>query len=208
MKFWISLALLLLVDNTAQCGDKSAVERGKELLLGHCFMPPLLSRGDYHNLWRVWGPQEKPRDLAPPVRERYGLHEAPYPNHGLPMGLRQAKGLLSVGVGNDCLMCHASTIMGKPVIGLGNPSLDLQGLFEDMAAAQGFKGTAPIPFSNVRGTTESAAAAAFLLQFRTPELDLRAPVKMQYTTTACEDVPAWWHMKKKTTMYATGSHSS
>ena len=36
-------------------------------------------------------------------------------------------------------MCHASSIAGNTVIGLGNPSLDLQGLFEDLAAVQGMK---------------------------------------------------------------------
>src|SRR4029079_17621615 len=34
------------------------------------------------------------------------------------------------------------------------------------------------------------------------------PMELKYTTTACEDVPAWWLMKRKRTMYATGSHSA
>jgi mono/diheme cytochrome c family protein len=208
MRLWMVLGLVPIVCGRAEAGDKSAIERGKEALLGHCFMPPLLSRGEYENLWRVWGLKEKPADFERQVRERYGLHEPPYANHGLPMGLRETKALFTLGVGNDCLMCHASTIAGKTVIGLGNPSLDLQGLFEDLALAQGVKVSRNVPFSNVRGTSESSAAAAFLIQYRTPELDLRQPVKLEYTKTGCEDVPAWWLMKKKTTMYATGSHSS
>jgi mono/diheme cytochrome c family protein len=208
MRLWIVLGWLPIICVQVQAGEKSQVERGKEALLNHCYMPPLLSRAEYDNLWRVWGLKEKPAEFERQVRERYGLHEAPYPNHGLPMGLRETKGLFTLGVGNDCLMCHASTIAGKTVIGLGNPSLDLQGLFEDLALAQGVKVSRNVPFSNVRGTTEASPAAAFLIQYRTPELDLRPPVKLQYTTTACEDVPAWWLMKRKTTMYATGSHSS
>jgi hypothetical protein len=209
MRAWgVVVIAALLAGDSCRAHEKNAARRGKEALLGQSFAPPLVTRSAYEDLWRVWGLKERPADFDRRLRERYGLHEAPYPNQGLPMGLREARGVLGKGVGTDCLMCHASTIAGRTVLGLGNPSLDLQALFEELALAQGFRQPAPLPFSNVRGTTESAAAAAFLFQFRNPDLTIRAPRKGEFATTACEDVPAWWLMKKKTTMYALGSHSA
>jgi Cytochrome c len=204
----IVVCVALLSGEAGLAKEKTAVERGREALLGRSFLPPILTRADYENLWRVWGLKEKPADFDRQLRERYGLHEASYPNQGLPMGLRPAKAMFNTGVGNDCLLCHASTIAGQTVIGLGNPSLDLQALFDEFAQVQGFKQTVPLTFSNVRGTSESIASGVYLFQFRNPDLSLRMPIKLQYTNSACEDVPAWWLLKKKKTMYATGSHSS
>jgi hypothetical protein len=204
----LALVGILAVGVCGRGAEKTAAERGKEALLRQSFTAPVISHEDYDNLWRVWGLKEKPADFDLRVRERYGLHEAPYPNQGLPMGLRPAKGLFGKGITNDCMVCHAGSIAGKTIIGLANTTLDLQALFDDLSQAQGFKQSFPVPFSNVRGTTEASASAAYLFQFRTPELALREPVKMTFTTTACEDAPAWWLMKRKKTMYATGSHSA
>jgi cytochrome c5 len=168
----------------------------------------MLTQAQYDNLWRVWGLKEKPADFDRRVRERYGLFEPDYPNAGLPMGLRPAPGLFGKGVGNDCMLCHASSLFGKPVMGLGNSAVDLQTLFDDVAAAQGLKALAPYPLSHVRGTNEASASAVYLFQFRNPDLTLRPPVKLPLPAHTCEDVPAWWLMKRKKTMYLTGSHSA
>ena len=81
--------------------------------------------------------KEKPADYDAAFRERYGLHPAPYPNDGLPMGLRKAAILLGKGVGTDCLLCHGGSILGKSYVGLGNTALDIQALFEELAQAGG-----------------------------------------------------------------------
>ena len=41
------------------------------------------------------------------------------------------------GLGNDCLLCHAGRVAGRTIIGLGNTSLDMQSLYEELAAADG-----------------------------------------------------------------------
>jgi mono/diheme cytochrome c family protein len=208
MRFWV-IAVLGLSSAPAGAAEKTAAERGKEALLTRSFAPPVLSRGQFDQLWKVWGLRARPADFDGRLRDRYGLHRPGYPNDGLPMGLRPASGLLGGrGVGNDCMLCHASSLFGKTVIGMPNSALDLQTLFDELAEAQGFKQTLPIPFSNVRGTTEAVASAAYLFRFRNPDLTMRPPVKLSHTTTACEDVPAWWLLKKKQSMYATGSHSA
>jgi processive rubber oxygenase RoxA-like protein len=201
-------ALLLITAATALSAEKSPAQRGRDALLGQAFAPPITPRHAYDRLWRAWGAKEKPADFDRQLRQRYGLHEPNYPNHGLPMGLRENKGLFGKGVTNDCMLCHAGSIAGKTIIGLGNSTLDLQGLFDDLATAQGIKNGFPIAFSQVRGTVEASAATVYLLQFRKPDLTLREPITMKIPDSTCEDVPAWWLMKRKTTMYATGSHSA
>ena len=99
MKRWLILALALL------CGGQSlareprpagnAVERGRGLARGVPAMnPPVWSMRGYENGWTQWGLKQKPADYARRLRQRYGLHEAPYPNNGLPMGLHVAPGQL------------------------------------------------------------------------------------------------------------------
>jgi mono/diheme cytochrome c family protein len=51
--------------------------------------------------------------------------------------------------------------------------------------------------------------AVFLLGLRTPDLRFRAPaLKLGLKDDMCEDVPAWWLLKKKKTMYYTGTSSA
>ena len=183
-------------------------ERGRHALLTRAFNPPVWSLSAYDNVWKQWGLKEKPADFEKRFMERYGLHPAPYDNDGFPMGLRKAKGFFSVGLGNDCLICHGGSILGKSYIGLGNSSLDMQLLYDELAAADGRRRGTPFPFSNVRGTTEAGAMSVFLHQYRDEDLNLRAPVALGLRADLCEDPPAWWLLKKKKTMYYTGSNSA
>src|SRR5262249_55901757 len=188
-----------------QPAEKSAAERGREALLGRSFGPPVGSHKGYDNLWKQWDVAEKPNDYQRAVRERSGLHPAPYDNGGLPMGLREATSLLGKGVGLDCLLCHGGRVAGQSYVGLGNASLDLQGLFDEFAAAERLKNPLPYRASNVRGTSEAAASTVYLLRFRDADLNLQKPVALGFRDELCEDVPAWWLLKKKKTMYHAGS---
>jgi mono/diheme cytochrome c family protein len=182
-----------------------AVERGKKALLGRSFIPPAYALKAYDNAWRQWGLKEKPADYDRHFRARYGLHEAPYPNKGLPMGLREAQGLLGKGIATDCLVCHGGSIAGKSYVGLGNASLDYQAFVEEMTAASGRSVKSPFHLSRVRGTNEAGAMAVFLFELRNPDLSLRsARLDLGLHDDLCEDVPPWWVLKKKTTMYHTG----
>jgi hypothetical protein len=62
----------------------------------------------------------------------------------------------------------------------------------------------PFNFSNARGTSEAGGFAVYLIGFRNPDLTLRPRVELGLHDDLCEDVPAWWHLKKKQTMYHTG----
>jgi mono/diheme cytochrome c family protein len=196
----------LAVVSCALAAEPTAAERGRKALLEKSYVPGTMSQAAYENVWKQWGLAEKPADFARLFRERYGLHPAPYPNNDLPMGLREAPGLLGLGKGlaNDCLICHGGSIAGQSYIGLGNASLDYQAFYEEMSAADNRPARTPFTFCNVRGTNEAGGMAVFLLGFREPDLKLRPErLDLGLHDDLCEDVPAWWHLKKKKTMYYT-----
>jgi mono/diheme cytochrome c family protein len=182
-----------------------AVERGRKALLGRAFNPPAVGFAAYDNAWTQWGLKTKPADYDRLFRERYGLHEAPFPNGKYPMGLRESSSLLRKGVASDCLTCHGGSICGKSYVGLGNSSIDYQALLTDLTVADGRSGTMPFHLSRVRGTTEAFAMDVFLLGLREPDLSLRTSrPDLGLHDDLCEDAPAWWLLKKKKTMYHSG----
>jgi mono/diheme cytochrome c family protein len=205
------LLLPLLVSAPRAAESAGAAQRGRWALLGRAFNPAAWSAEAYANVWHTWGngTRRAPEPYDRAVRERYGLHPAPYPNGPYPMGLREATGVFgSKGVTSDCLLCHGGSVLGQSYVGLGNASLDIQALFEDLARADGRRPRLPFTFCNVRGTSEAATMAVFLLGLRTPDLRFRKPVNFGLKDDMCEDVPAWWLLKKKKTMYYTGTSSA
>jgi mono/diheme cytochrome c family protein len=190
----------------AGAAENSAADRGRKHLLQDNYIPAIWSRDAYDNAWQRWqGPTVKPADYDAAFRETYGLNPAPYPNGNLPMGLRDGPRLLGKGVSIDCLACHGGSVMGQSVIGLGNASLDVQALFEDLNAGSGLPSRLPMRFSNVRGTSEAGGMSVYLLSHRNPDLSFRRPsVDLELHDQMCEDPPAWWLLHKKKTMYQTG----
>jgi mono/diheme cytochrome c family protein len=208
-KYTLALGTLLAALSTSPGGQPDAVERGRKALLEHSYSPPTMNLRAYDEAWRQWGLESKPAaaDYARLFRERYGLHEAPYPNNGLPMGLRKQSFSFGLGQGisMDCMVCHGGSIFGKSYVGLGNSTLDYQAFYEEMIAASGRPRKTPFRFCNVRGTSEAGGMAVFLLGYREPDLRLRLSwIDLDLYDDLCEDPPAWWLLKKKKTMYHTG----
>jgi len=185
-----------------------SAERGKQALTTRAFVAAPWSLVSFDNAWKFWqpGPKEKPADYERAFQEHYGLHPAPFDNGRLPMGLREGRLLFAKGITTDCLVCHAGSIFGQSYIGLGNASLDIHALFEELSKASGGSGRLPFIFSNVRGTSEAGAMAVYLHGFRGPDLSVRLDrVDLGLRDDLCEDTPAWWLLKKKKTMYYTGT---
>jgi mono/diheme cytochrome c family protein len=204
-----SLAILSIAFMGRAADAPSPAERGRIALLTRSFNPTIWSTNAYENVWRQWGLSTRPANFEEAFRERYGLPEAPYPNDGYPMGVRGSGGLLGKGLSTDCLVCHGGSIAGHGYVGLPNSCLDMQALYEDLARADARSGITPFTFSNVRGTTEAGAMAIFLYQLRQPDLNLRVTRQnLGLRDDLCEDPPAWWLLKKKKTMYHTGSSDS
>ncbi len=190
--------------------EPTAAARGYKALTETAFSPGFWSQQSVPNAWKHWeGYQEKPADYAGAFRERYGLHVAPYPNDGLPMGLRKSRSLLGSVIGADCMLCHGGSLLGKSYVGLGNSTLDIQGLFEELSKADGRSAKLPFTFTNVRGTNEADGFGVYLLGFRNPDLSIRDSWQdLGLRDDTCSDVPAWWLLKKKRTIYYTGATDS
>lgn len=202
----------VLIPSAARADDADAVARGKKALETRAFSPAPWPFSAYDNAWKQWEPklERQPADYDAAFRERYGLHPAPYDNGKYPMGMRKGTLLFLEGITTDCMICHGGSILGKSYVGLGNSALDIQAFFEDLNRAAGIGRKLPHIFSNVRGTSEAGSMAVYLGTFRNPDLSLRLANrhKWEIRDNMCEDVPAWWLLKKKKTMYHTGSANS
>jgi len=211
LKHWVALGVSLLAivpfgsRLTAGDKEKTPAERGWSALSEKTLNPGLWSPRAFDNLWKTWGLKEKPADYDQAVRQRYGLHIAPFANQGLPLGLQLAPKLVGKGIINNCLLCHAGRVAGQTVIGLGNAMLDLQSLFEDLSSADGFALGLPYRFSYARGTIDPIGPLSSLLAMRDPDLNLQAPVPLGSFQEVCSDPPAWWLLKRKTTRDWTGA---
>jgi mono/diheme cytochrome c family protein len=166
--------------------------------------PPTWSAGAYEDAWKRWDVAEKPADYGRAFRQRYGLLPAPYDNHGLPLGLMEVRGLLGPGVVNNCLLCHAGAVAGQTYVGLGNASLDVQALFDELTTYGAAQTDLPFRFSHVRGTIDPASPVAYLMRFRDADLNLRKPVDLDLFLDVCSRPPAWWLIKRKQTRDWTG----
>lgn len=209
----IGVVSVILATISLQAAEPTAVERGQKALLEHNYNQATITKKGFEQLWKQWGLETPPAqaDFDRMLRERYGLHDAPFENHGLPMGLREAPLPLGIGKGIalDCMLCHGGSIAGKSYVGLGNTALDLQAFFEETAVADGRGRKTPFKFSNTRGTNEAGATAVFLFSYREPDLKIRlSSLDLGLRDDMCEDVPAWWLLKKKKTMYYTGASDS
>ena len=205
--FGTALAMAALAGGVAVLGgeEETPAERGRKLLTGRGFLGPAWTESSYAKAGNQWGtpapdPATEPSAYASAFAERYGLHPAPFPNDGLPMGVRKAvsKDGKRSGVQIDCLVCHGGSIGGTSYVGLGNSQLDLIELFRDLTRADG-RSVVPIPFTlnTSRGTVNAGQMSVFLLSLRNTDLSRRA-FPLSFGTSLPElDTPAWWILGKE-----------
>ncbi len=192
--------------------DPSAAERGRIALTQHSYLKAEWSAEAYQGAWKLWGapapdPLQDPDGYALAFARHYGLHPAPYPNEGLPMGLRwsrQPDGTRT-GIQVDCMACHGGSIGGKSYVGLPNTQVDYGLLFTDLFRADGRRPPLlPFVINSARGTTNAGMMAAVLLSIRNPDLSRRRFPLPLGTNLPELDAPAWWNLKHKKTMYQDG----
>ena len=141
----------------SQCGDRGGrISRAPEdsvdgrrarprcALTQHSYLKAEWSIDAYRKAGKLWGtpapdPDKDPDGYARAFARHYGLHPAPYPNDGLPMGLRWSRRPdgTKTGIQVDCLACHGGSIGGKSYVGLGNTQVDYDLLFSDLFRADG-----------------------------------------------------------------------
>lgn len=211
----VELALVsLLFASRAAAGDVDgeAAERGRVAMTATGYLKPVWSLEAYSNVFKLWGnaPSDaarEPEAYAQEFRRRYGLAPAPFPNDGLPMGLRRGNGPdgTKTGLAIDCLVCHGGSIGGKSYVGLGNTQLDMTLFFNEMLKTDG-KRLPPRTFvtNSSRGTVNAGMFSIILLSLRNSDLSLRTfPLPLGANLPEL-DVPAWWILGKKSTMYYDG----
>ena len=202
---------LLFLITTLLFSQQNNASNGQAYLQSKDFAAPSFTLKALNNLHKQWNLESRPSPkIALEIFEsRYGMHKAPYQNDDLPMGLKLAPFPFTLGtvkgIALDCLICHGGILDGKPYPGLGNNSLDLQTFFEDMNKADGNKKHLDFRFGNSRGTNEAGAVSVFLIGFRNPDLSLKTSwANLGLNDELHEDPPAWWLLKKKKSIYATG----
>lgn len=193
--------------------DSQPVERGRQAMTGSSFIDPAWGLDAYekarpHLPAGTPDPRTDAEEYQRAFNARYGLNPAPYPNDGLPMGLRRATDASGrVGMSLDCLVCHGGSIGGQSHVGLGNTQLDIEALLSDLAEADG----QPVPrfllfrMNTVRGNNNAGQLAVFLLSLRqAKDLSKRRFPLITGTQIPELDTPAWWLLKKKQTKYYDG----
>jgi Cytochrome c len=103
------------------------------------------------------------------------------------------------------MVCHGGSIGGTSYVGLGNSTLDLRSLLDEMTQADGWRLPPPLfTLTSSRGTVNAGQIAVVLLALRNPDLSVRRfPLPLGASYPEC-DVPPWWHMARKMTMYYDG----
>lgn len=193
--------------------EPTAAERGRVALTSRSFLAAAWGRSAYESTGRRWetpgpDPIREPESYARAFRDRYGLHPSPYPNDGLPMGLRTAprrRDASTSGLMIDCMVCHGGSIGDRSYVGLGNSQLDLTPLLRDLTQADGQQPPLfTFTLNTARGTVNAGMISAMLLSLRNADLTKRRfPLPLAANLPEL-DVPPWWHLKKKRTMYYDG----
>ncbi|WP_240906986.1 c-type cytochrome [Paludisphaera rhizosphaerae] len=192
--------------------DPAAVERGRKAMEGRQFLNAEWSDAAFKGVAKFWGepapdPDVDPDGYARAFAKRYGFHPAPFPNDGLPMGLKRSTKAdgKTRGMQVDCLVCHGGSIGGKSYVGLPNTQIDYAGFFPDLFRADGRRlPILPFVLNTSRGTTNAGMMSVALMAFRNSDLSLRRFPMAMGTNLPELDAPPWWVLKYKTTMYYDG----
>lgn len=192
--------------------DPAAVARGRDAITSVGHLKPAWKTGTYKEVRKQWGtpapdPDADPEGYAAAFRRRYGFAPAPYPNDGLPMGLKRGVNPdgTRTGIAIDCLTCHGSSLGGTSYVGMGNSQLDLKLFFNEMMRAEG-RITPPSTFvvNSSRGTNNAGMFSVVLLSLRNTDLSFRSFPLLTGANLPEIDTPPWWLLGRKATMYYDG----
>lgn len=217
----LSLALLCLLITDVSAADRShpdpeAVRRGRQVIEKGSYLAAAWNRDTWDILKRSTAPlpeavRQTPETLKTDpdtvARIRYGLHPSAFGDDELPMGMREALKMDRSGMGLqiDCLICHGGSIGGKSYVGLGNTTLDFVTFLNAMTRAENRR--PPILTFNLnstRGTVNAGQLAIVLFSLRNADLSMRTIPMPLDANVPEQDVPPWWHLKRKSTIYIDG----
>lgn len=198
--------------------NAAEAQRGYGKLISQQYLPPYFSKKVIDGLVSVWDgkDREEAQNASAETLERisyrrYGFLRAPFPNNGAPINF--VPGKQGTAKENDwsmsCLACHAGSLMGETIIGLGNNRLDQQTMMMDIiryskgipagapVPAETLAAMLPIPFGSAMGTNNGLGLAADMISKRTPDMEVRTQAFDFKNSAPPMDTPAWWTLKKK-----------
>lgn len=190
---------------------------GYRILRTKSYLPPDFDEATFRELWTVWPEPERSRaEKADESRRRqlmmeyYGLVADPEKPAGPALGYvagPQGTWVMS------CLACHAGTIAGQTVPGMGNSHFALQSLTEDVRKIKLKQRKTPghlesaaltIPLNTTNGSTNSVVFGIVLGAYRRPDMSVDLKRRLPPLTHHDVDAPPFWNVKKKRSLYADG----
>ena len=190
--------------------------RGLDLLLSKVYLPADFDQEVFDDLWTVWEEPLRSQAEGAPVAERrrmamerYGLTPHPEDPSRSMQYVVDAEGRWVM----NCLACHQGQVRGTAIPGVPNSSYALETLTEEVRQVKVQQGKAfshmdvgslLLPLGTTNGTTNAVIFGVALMQHRDPDLSIvQRPPRFDLVHHDM-DAPAWWHYRRRTTLYADG----
>ena len=198
-------------------GAAASTANGLELLLSRPYLPPDFDQQVFDELWTTW--EEPARSRAEqaelPERrrmtmQRYGLTAHPEdPSRSMQYVVDPSSGSWTM----SCLACHQGQVDGRAIPGLPNSNYALETLTEEVRMVKVKQrkpfghmdmGSLFLPLGTTDGTTNAVMFGVALMRHRAPDLSIiQRPPRFDLVHHDM-DAPAWWHYKKRRSLYADG----
>lgn len=208
---------------TAWAGDASdesspsGLPRGYDNLINRAYVPATLDQEVWDNLWRTWEEPLRAQAEGASADERrkltmsrYGLTEAPGREGGIPLQFADDG---HGGWAINCFSCHGGKVAGKVIMGVPNTHIALQTFFQEVVETKRKlgrqvplteAGSLMVPLGGSNGTTNAIIFGVVLGALRDPDLNVHEDAPMPKLVHNDHDAPPWWHVKRKTHLYADG----
>lgn len=207
----------------AQAGDASdesrasGLPRGYDNLINRAYVPTTLDQEVWDNLWRTWEEPLRAEAEAASADERrrltlsrYGFTEAPGREGGIPLQLaHDGQG----GWALNCFACHGGKVAGRVIMGVPNTHIALQTFLQEVVETKQKLGRKValteatglmVPLGGSNGTTNAIIFGVVLGALRDADLNVHRDAPMPKLVHNDHDAPPWWHVKRKTHLYADG----
>lgn len=190
---------------------------GYRHLLENAYVPAQLDQEIFDNLWKTWeaplkakAEQATPEERRQMAFSRYGLTEAPGREGGMPLQYADnGKG----GWVLNCFACHGGKVAGQVIMGAPNTHIALETLFQEIYSTKrqlnrpvppAELGSLVVPLGKSNGTTNAIIFGVVLGAYRDRDLNVHPEYPTPKMVHHDHDAPPWWHMKRKTHLYADG----
>ena len=217
--------VLVLSGAVSSCANAQAAEgvatgqwaaKGSELLRTKAYLPADLDNEVFQMLPNVWEEPLRSRAARATTAERQRVSMERY---GLTPSPEDPSRPLQYVVSRDgswtmsCLACHQGQVAGRVIPGVPNSNYALETLTEDVRLVKVRQrkplghmdvGSLLLPLGTTAGTTNAVVFGIALMHHRDADLNILSRPPRFDMPHHDMDAPAWWHVKKKSRIYADG----